>query len=179
MFRYTSVLKTEYLRELERLLFFNSAQQAAHSAIKDSIEMFGEPFVENDGVRLRVNVRKLADVQTLFILDGYKLAGVVIFARVSYERIVLIHIAVHEDYSSGGRLADKKLVQHVSQKLRTSLRRIKGVKFIRIMYGNNRTRDYWLRGHSRKFREIQILLCGFLHNTPGKLCYCPSIDCIE
>jgi len=70
MCRYTSNLRPEYGKELEQLLFFNSGQHAAHSAIMDSIEMFGEPFVENDGERLRVNVRKLDEAQTLFAFDG-------------------------------------------------------------------------------------------------------------
>ena len=145
MFDFTSILNPEYREELEQLLFFNSAQHALHSAIVDSIEMFGEPFVDNDGVRLRVNVRKLDEVQTQFALDGAKLAGILVYSRVSHDRIVIIHIAVHEDYSSRGQFAHKKLVLRMSQQLRKCARSIKGVKFIRMMYGNNRTRDYPVR----------------------------------
>ena len=148
MFSYTSILKPKYRQELEHLLFFNSAQHVAHLAIEDSIEMFGEPFVVSDGGRLRVNVKKLDEVQTLFTLDGDKLAGVLIYSRVSYERIVVIHIAVHEDYSSCGQFAHKKLVLLMCQQLRKSARNIKGIKFIRMMYGNNRTRDYPIKKHS-------------------------------
>ena len=148
MFDYTSILKPEYRQELEQLLFFNSAQHAVHSAIVDSIEMFGEPFVDNDGGRLRVNVKKLDEVQTLFAFDGDKLAGILVYSRVSHERIVVIHIAVHEEYSSSGQFAHKKLVLRMSQQLRKCARSIKGVKFIRMMYGNNRTRDYPVRKRS-------------------------------
>ena len=148
MFSYTSILKPEYHQELEQLLFFNLAQHVAHSAIEDSIEMFGEPFVDNDGGRLRVNVKKLNEVQTFFTFDGDKLAGVLIYSRVTYERIVVIHIAVHEDYSSSGQLAHKKLVLRMSQQLRKCVRKIKGIEFIRMMYGNNRTRDYPVRRRS-------------------------------
>ena len=148
MFDYTSILKPEYREELEQLLFFNSAQHAVHSAIVDSIETFGEPFVDNDGERLRVNVKKLDEVQTLFAFDGDKLAGISVYSRVSHERIVIIHIAVHEEYSSSGQFAHKKLVLRMSQQLRKCARSIKGVKFIRMMYGNNRTGDYPVRKRS-------------------------------
>ncbi|MDC1288373.1 hypothetical protein N8198_10855, partial [Gammaproteobacteria bacterium] len=145
MFSYTSFLATEYRQDLEQLLFFNTAQHVAHSAIEDSIEMFGEPFVDNDGKRLRVNVRKLDEVQTLFTLDGNKLVGVLLYSRVSYETVVVIHIAVHEDYSSRGHLAHRKLVLQMSQQLRKCVRKIKGIEFMRMMYGNNRTKDYPVR----------------------------------
>lgn len=142
MFRYTSILAPKYSKELEQLLFFNSGQHTAHSAIVDSIEMFGEPFVYNDGERLRVNVRKLDEVQTLFALDGDILAGLLLYSRVSPERLVAIHIAVGEDYSLYGKFSDKMLVIRMSQQLRECARRIKGIETIRIMYGSNRTRDY-------------------------------------
>ena len=148
MFNYSSILKPKYRQELEQLLFFNSAQHAAHSAIVDSIEMFGEPIVDIDGGRLRVNVKKLDEVQTLFVFDEDKLAGILVYSRVSHERIVAIHIAVHEDYSSSGRFAHKKLVLRMSQQMRKCARSIKGIKFIRMMYGNNRTRDYLVRKRS-------------------------------
>jgi hypothetical protein len=142
MFHYTSVLKPEHRKELEQLLFFNSGQHNTLSAIVDSIEMFGEPFVYDDGGHLRVNVRKIDETQTLFSLDGDTLVGVLLYSRASTEKLVVIHIAVHEDYSSYGKFAKKILVIRMSQRLRESARRIKGIKTIQMMYGNNRTRDY-------------------------------------
>ena len=142
MFRYTSELAPKYSKELEQMLFFNPGQHAAHSAIVDSIEMFGEPCVYSDGERLQVNVRKLDEVQTLFALDGDILAGLLLYSRVSPERLVAIHIAVGEDYSLYGKFSDKMLVIRMSQQLRECARRIKGIETIRIMYGSNRTRDY-------------------------------------
>lgn len=150
MFNYSSILTVEYRQELEELLFFNSAQHAVHLAIMDSIEIFGEPFVDSDGSRLRVNVKKLDEVQTLYAFDRDKLAGILVYSRVSQERIVVIHIAVHEDYSSSGQLAHKKLVLRMSQQLRKCARTIKGIKFIRMMYGNSRTRDYPVKTRSSR-----------------------------
>ncbi len=145
MLRYTSILALEYSTELEQLLFFNAGQHAAHSAIVDSIEMFGEPFVYSDGERLRVNVRKLDEVQTLFALDGDILAGLLLYTRVSPKRLTAIHIVVREDYSLHGKFSDKMLVVRLSQQLRECARRIKGIETIRILYGSNRTRDYPVR----------------------------------
>ena len=142
MIRYTSILKPEYSKELEQLLFFDPGQHAVHSAIVDSIEMFGEPFVENDGEHLRVNVRKLDEVQTLFAFDDDILAGLLVYSRVSIEKLVVIHIVVREDYSSCGKFASRLLLIRMSQKLRESARRIKGIETIRVMYGSNQTRDY-------------------------------------
>ena len=145
MFHYTSILKPEYSVELERLMFFNPGQKTALSGIVDSIEMYGEPIVYNDGERLRVKVKKLDEVQTLFALDGDILAGVLLYSRVSHERLVVIHIAAGEDYSSHGKFAKKLLVMRMSQQLRESARCIKGIETIRMMYGVNRTRDYLVK----------------------------------
>ena len=154
MFHYTSVLKSGYRQELERLLFFNAAQHLAHSGIVDSIEAFGEPFVDNDGERLRINVRKLDEVQTLYSFAGDKLAGLLVYSRVSHESLVVIHIAVHEAYASKGEFGDKRLVMRMCQQLRMCARRIKGIEHIRMMYGNNRTRDYPVRrSSSRLYRQ--------------------------
>ena len=145
MIRYTSILKPEYSKELEQLIFFNPGQQTALSAIVNAIEMYGEPIVYNDGERLRVKVKNLDEVQALFALDGEILAGVLLYSRVSLERLVVIHIAVGEDYSSHGKFAKKMLVMRMSQQLRKSARRIKGIETIRMMYGVNRTRDYLVK----------------------------------
>ena len=128
MFRYTSMLKPGYSKALEQLMFFNPAQKTVLSAIADSIETYGEPIVYNDGEHLRVEVKKLGIVQTLFALDGDILAGVLLYSRVSLERLVVIHIALDEDYSSSGKFAKKLLVMRMSQQLRESARRIRASK---------------------------------------------------
>lgn len=141
MFCYTSKLKQEYGNELERLLFFNAGQNTVLSAIVDSIEMFGEPFVTNDGEHLRVNLKKLDEVQTLFALDGERLAGILLYSRVSPESLLVIHMAVGDDYSSYGEFSEKMLVMHMFQQLREIAVRIKGIETIRMLYGGNRTRN--------------------------------------
>ena len=112
----------------------------------ESIERFGEPFIVEDGECLRVNVRKLAEVQVLFAFDGDELAGLLVYSRISHKNLVVIHIAVSEDYSSGGKFANKALALRISQQLRRCARQIKGVATIRMIYSSNRVRDYAVRG---------------------------------
>ncbi|MDH3713005.1 MAG: hypothetical protein OET44_04050 [Gammaproteobacteria bacterium] len=142
MLRYTSTLQPEYGDELERLMFFNPGQQTAMAAIVDSVETFGAPSVYTERGRLRVRVEKLEDVQTLFALDGDTLVGVLVYSRVALERLVVIHIAVEQDYSAHGKFAQNMLVMRMLELLRNNARRIKGIETIRMMYGDNRVRDF-------------------------------------
>jgi hypothetical protein len=142
MIRYTSTLKQEYCEELNQLMFFNPGQQAALAAIVDSVEMYGLPSVYADDGLLKINVEKLDEVQTLFALDGDRLVGVLVYSRVEFERLVVIHIAVGQDYSSHGKFAQNMLVMRLLDLLRNSARRIKGIKTIRMMHDGNLIRDY-------------------------------------
>ena len=142
MLSYTSILTPEYGEELERLMFFNPGQQSAHAAIVDSLEKFGSPSVYTDCGCLRVKVEKLDEVQTLFALDGDRLAGVLVYSRDQPEHLTMIYIAVDQDYCSHGKYAQKMLVIRMFELLRSSARLIKGVKSIRIMRGGNRIQDY-------------------------------------
>jgi hypothetical protein len=142
MLRYTSTLQPEYSEELERLMFFNPGQQNALATIVDSLERFGSPSVYDDDGCLRVKVEKLAEVQTLFAMDGDSLAGVLIYSRILHERLTVIHIAVGQDYSSHGKFAHDMLVMRMLALLRNNARRIKGIESIRIMCSGNQIRDY-------------------------------------
>lgn len=142
MLRFTSALKPEYSKDLEQLMFFNPGQQTALAAILDSVERFGTPSVYEDGGCLRVKVEKLAEVQTLFALDDERLAGMLVYSRVSLELLAVIHIAVGEDYSSHGRFSHKMLVMRMLELLRNNTRRIKGIDTIRVMFSENQIRDF-------------------------------------
>lgn len=142
MLRFTSTVTPEYGEELEQLMFFNPGQQTALAAIVDSLERFGAPSVYQDGGFLRVKVEKLDGVQTLFALDDERLAGVLVYSRVSVELMAVIHIAVGQDYSAHGKFAHKMLVMRMLELLRSNARRIKGIETIRIMFSDNQIRDY-------------------------------------
>ena len=56
-------------RALEALLFFNSCQERVSACIADAIEKFGAPEIVADRDRLRIHVKGLPDVQSLFAID--------------------------------------------------------------------------------------------------------------
>ena len=141
MLRYTSTLKSDYIEELERLMFFNPGQHSALPVIVDALEQFGPPNVYTSDGCLRVKVEKLDEVQTLYAIDEDKLVGVLIYSRIILERLTVIHIAVHPDYSSSGTYADSMLVMRMLKLLRNSARCIKGVKTIRVICSENQVRD--------------------------------------
>lgn len=89
-----------------------------------------------------MKVEKLAEVQTLFALDDERLAGMLVYSRVSLELLAVIHIAVGEDYSSHGRFSHKMLVMRMLELLRNNTRRIKGIDTIRVMFSENQIRDF-------------------------------------
>ena len=95
-----------------------------------------------DGRLLRVKVEKLDEVQTLFALDGDTLVGVLVYSRVTLERLAVIHIVVGADYCLNGKFAQKMLVMRMLGLLRNIARRINGIETMRLMYGGNRIRDY-------------------------------------
>jgi hypothetical protein len=142
MLIYTSVLKAQYHDALEQLMFFNPGQHNARGAILGSLEAFGSPSVYVDGDQLRVKVEKLDEVQILFALNDDVLAGVMMYSRISPERLTVIHIAVDGDHSSEGKFADVMLVMRMLNLLRNSARRIKGVQTIRLLHNNNQVKDY-------------------------------------
>ena len=141
MLNFTSCLATDYTEPLEKLLFFNPGQDRAYSAIVDSLDLFGAPAIYCDNDKLRVKVEKREDVQSLFALEGEKLVGAMVYSRVSYEHIAVIHIVVDQDYSSHGRYAHKMLVVRMLELLRKNMRHIKGIDAICLLNGNNKIRE--------------------------------------
>lgn len=142
MLHYTSILKLDYINELEQLMFFNPGQQTALAAIVDSVERFGSPSVYVDGENLRIKVEKIADVQTLYALDDDALVGVLVYSRVSLEKLTIIHIVVDPNYSSHGKFAEHMLVMQMLKLLRKTASNIKGIKSIKIMFSDNQTRYF-------------------------------------
>ena len=142
MLRYTSTLKPDYNEDLEHMMFFNPGQHSALPAIVDSLEQFGSPRVYTSDGYLRVKVEKLDEVQTLYAMDDDILVGVLVYSRIMLEGLTVIHIAVHQDYSSKGKFAQSMLVMRMLELLRRSARCIKGVKAIRIKCSGDQYRDY-------------------------------------
>ena len=54
---------------LEALVFFNSCQERVSACIADAIERFGAPEIVADRDRLRIHMKDMPDVQSLFAID--------------------------------------------------------------------------------------------------------------
>jgi len=137
---FSSVLKTDYYRDLQSLLFFNPQQEKVKFNIIESLEKFGQPEIVVDADFLHVKVGSFRDVQTLFAFDNRnegekpELAGVIIYVRVNEENMIVLHIAVREEYSVVGNYCDEMLVMRFITKLRDVGRRIKDVRSIVFLY---------------------------------------------
>jgi hypothetical protein len=143
---FTSNLNPAYRDALEELLFFNPGQMNALGPIMEAVEKFGAPELYAEEKQLRVRVGKLAEVQSIFALDGEHLAGVLVYARTELQRLMVLHIAVAGDYSARGAQADALLVMRLLDTLRCSARRIKGIERISLLYGVRGAREFPIRG---------------------------------
>ncbi|MCK4403804.1 MAG: hypothetical protein KAW02_01815 [candidate division Zixibacteria bacterium] len=135
---FSSVLKKEYLSHLESLMFFNPQQGTKMSGIMESIERFGNPKTVIEGDFIRIKTETLQNVQALFAFDrkdkDLELVGVVVYVRTDPETMVILHVAVENNYSVRGSFSDDMLVMKLIAKVREAARQIKGVRQITIFY---------------------------------------------
>ena len=143
--QFTSVLGSEYRRQLERLLFFNPQQHRARAAILEAIEGHGVPQVVLEDGRLRVKLDSGCEVQTLFAVDhrglNSKLAGVMVYTRSDLDTLLLLHIAVAEDHLLRGRFGEERLVERFVGQLREIAARVNGVRTVRLVLGRGKLWD--------------------------------------
>lgn len=134
---FSSVLSSAYYNELETLMFFNPQQGKFRTAIIDSVEHYGKPRIITDGNLLRIGIGAFLPVQALFALDEQKMSnrllGVIAYIR-DVERIAILHIAVRKEYSVFGIRAEELLAMRLINKVREIASRIKGVRFLTIVY---------------------------------------------
>jgi hypothetical protein len=142
-FVFSSVLPGSRYEELADLMFFNRQQERFREGIVDAIERYGMPEIVATKEALRFTVGSLGEVQVLYALDGDavrgRLAGVMLYARTTPEKIVLLHIGVAPEYSSGGPRSDRLLAMKLVEQLKKLGRAIKGITKIEILYGRRAT----------------------------------------
>jgi hypothetical protein len=137
-FVYSSVLPPSRYQELADLMFFNVLQHCVRDDIVNAIELYGMPTIVTTQHSLRFSVEKLGEVQSLYALEsgeGGKLVGVLVYARVSDDRIVLLHMSVAPAYATRGREASRRLTLKMIARLRRACRTLKGVRRLEILYG--------------------------------------------
>jgi hypothetical protein len=126
---------------LERLVFFNSCQGRVSDCIADAIEKFGAPEIVADRDRLRIYMKGMADVQSLFALDTStgRPVGVAVYTRQDVEHVTVMHLSIDAEFASGGLRAGEQLLLRLLREVRRSTRRVKGVRRVELFYASGRT----------------------------------------
>lgn len=140
---FTSKVAMEHRETLERLLFFNGCQDRVLQGIVDVIDRFGPPEIQVDGEWLRVQVSELANgVQSLFAVEAStgRPIGVAVYMRADLEHVTVLHIGLSEEYCAGGERGNLNLLLRMMKEIRRSSRRVKGVRRLKVAYGEQRTR---------------------------------------
>ena len=136
--QFSSLLPVAYRDELERIVFFNPEQSRVTASLLDSVRRYGVPSIfENDGL-LRFRVPAFGPVQSLYAFDHNeqppRLAGVVMFVRERANTMLLLHLAVHEDYAAGGARAEAWVTPRLLSTVRSVCLRTRGITTLRMLY---------------------------------------------
>lgn len=125
---------------LEALLFFNARQDRVSACIADAIEKFGAPEIVADKDRLRIHMRNMPEVQSLFAIDGKtgRPVGAAVYARQDVEHVTVMHVGVAAEFASGGVRANEQLLLRLLREVRRSTRRMKGVRRLELYYATGR-----------------------------------------
>lgn len=136
--RISSVLQLSQRDELERITFFNPQQDRVTEPLLQSVHRYGVPKIVEDGPNLRFTVRDFGQVQSLYALDdrdgGSRLVGVVLFVRETHDSLLVLHLAVHEDYTAHGRWAGMWMTPRLMAAVRALALRISGICWVRFLY---------------------------------------------
>ena len=136
----SSELPLEYRDELERIVFFNPDQARVLASLERSIRRYGVPSIEENKSLLRLSVPAVKASQSLYAFDESmtpaRLAGVVMFVRDPNDSsaIVILHLAIHEDYASDGISANEWLATRLMSTVRGICLRTRGVTSLRVLY---------------------------------------------
>jgi len=142
-FHFSSKLSRKYYESLEELLFFNKKQVFLIRDIEKSIEEYGAPRIVVGGETLRIETGLINDVQNLFAFDSAaedaELVGFILYFRPALNKMIVLHIAVDEDYAFDGKFSDEALTIRLISKVREIALRIRGVEYLSIAYGRDFT----------------------------------------
>jgi len=136
---FTSVLGGEHKQELERLLFFNDNQLKVSDAVMVVARRYGTPRVQVVSERLRVGLDSVQP-QTLFAVrrsaSKVEPVGVMVYTREN-DALVVLFLAVHEDYASRGPKANQRLLMRMTGELRGIARQVKGITSVVLFVGRS------------------------------------------
>src|ERR1035441_2166468 len=123
--QFTSVLDRPHREELEELMFQHPQQGRFRDTILDCIERFGVPRVVEQNGRLRIELAGQTEVQTLYaVMEGplhSELVGALVFTRNATGELVVLHIAVKDEYTAQGPRADQMVTFALLEELEAVL----------------------------------------------------------
>ena len=132
------MLTTAYRDELERIVFFNPEQERVTTSLLDSVKRYGVPRIVEDGTLLRFRIPAFGSIQSLYAFDEgelpARLVGVVMFVRETPDTMLLLHLAVHEDYTGAGDRADAWVTPRLMAAVRSACRQTRGITTLRMLY---------------------------------------------
>lgn len=131
--------------QLEALLFFNSCQERVSDCIVNAVERFGAPEIVANGDRLRIHMKNMNDVQSLFAIEAStgRPVGVAVYTRQDIEHVTVMHVGIAAEYASGGPKANAQLLLRLLKEVRRSTRRMKGVRRVELYYASGRVGPRW------------------------------------
>ncbi len=136
--RITSQLHRSYRDELERIVFFNPEQGLITRTLVDLVRRYGVPSIVEDGDQLRFRASAFGMLQTLYAMDSTdqpeRLVGLAMFTRTKRGSMLVLHLAVHEDYTSRGKRGGAAVVARLFTAIRNLALRTRGVRSLRILY---------------------------------------------
>jgi hypothetical protein len=136
--RILSQLRGSFREELERIVFFNPEQTLVTGTLVDLVRRYGIPAVVEEGDCLRFRVNAFGMLQTLYAIDSTenpeRLVGVAMFTRIKRSTMVVLHLAVHEDYTSHGKWRSEGVVAQLITAIRSLSLRTRGVRTLQVLY---------------------------------------------
>jgi hypothetical protein len=137
-FSFKSNLPVRYLQDIEQLIFFNEHQKHVRTRIMELLDQYGVPQIVRDEGSLHVGLEEHPDAQCLFLLAGdssdAELLGFALYLRDSPDTITVVHVAVVESVLTEDE-TDPLLAIRLLHTIRKLARRIRGLKWVRVLYG--------------------------------------------
>ena len=135
---FTSVLGRDHRDALERLLFFNPNQAKVVDGVAFVVRRYGIPRIDVDNERLRVRVDSRVEAQTLFVTASrpatHDLAAVAVYTR-EEDALVVLYVALHEAYSSGGPHEHLGALGRLVDELKRIGGHVRGVQWLSLYLG--------------------------------------------
>jgi hypothetical protein len=135
---FRSILPVRYRQDVEQLVFFNERQRELRGRIVELLEEYGPLEIVLQEDQVRVGLVRRPDAQSLFVMSedtpDAELLGFALYLRDSPEVITVVHVAVFDGIVTEEG-SDPLLALRLLNSIRELARRIRGVKWVSVLYG--------------------------------------------